>query len=226
MPIARCLRFLPLVAALVPLGACAPPTVTATPTPPTTASAAAAGPGSGAAVSAAAAGKAMTPAQAALLGRLVPYPADARPWTANRTGVFGLSQFIDEFYVTSVWTSERGLMDRRGFVRAARHGWINADGTQDDVWLIDFSGATGARSMYLGLTGTWKTGGSTTDFADAAVHGQGQSTTALDSLGNASAKVAAVSGHTVVYVKVYTAARPDRAAAASLARAQYDRVTH
>ncbi len=222
MPFVRLLKAVPVLAALVSLGACAPPgTAAGSGTPAVSASAR--GTSAGAAVAGPDASQA--PADAALLDRLLPYPADARRWGADRTGVLGLGRFIDNFYVKSSWDNERGLMTQRRFVRAARHGWINADGSQDDVWLVDFATAAGARSMYLGLTGNWKDAARpAAEFADPAVHGEGQTTTTLDSLGNAYAKVAAVSGHTVVYVKVYTAASPERAAAVALMARQYARM--
>jgi hypothetical protein len=158
---------------------------------------------------------------AALLAQVLPDPAGTTPWEHNQTGVMDLKAYIDNFYVKDAWTRETGLMKQRGFVRAARHGWINADGSQDDIWLIQFATTAGARSLYLGLTDSWDSTKTTMDFTDAAVHGKGQYTTALDSLGNTSAKIAALNGKLVVYTKVYTAAKPDKAAAIDLMRRQW-----
>ncbi len=231
MSFARRMRSVSAVAALLALAACSPLTGgghTAAPSGSPAPSATGGRSGAGSAIDSPASGSGGSGSDrhGGPLSALVPYPAGARPWSADRTGTFALAPFVREFYVKSAWTSEEGLMRRRGFVSSARHAWIGSDGAQDDVWLVDFRTAVGARSMYLGLTSAWKhPASSVTDFSDPAVHGSGQSTTALDSLGNANAKVAAVRGHLVVYVKVYTAAAPDRPAAVALMRRQFDRLS-
>ena len=206
MPRSRRLRSVPvLAAALASLSACgSPPAATHPGAEPKA-------PAASAPANPAPAGTAAGGPGAALLAEVVPYPSDARPWEADRTGLLSLKKFVDNFYAESDWTSQSGLMSQRGFVQAARHGWINSDGSQDDVWLVEFGSGSGAKSMYLSLTNSWKTRSrSATNFTDPAARGEGQYTTALDGQGDASAKVTAVSGHLVVYVKVYTAGRPSK----------------
>jgi hypothetical protein len=205
-----------LAAALVSLSGCgllksdAKPAATASGTPVT---------GSPSAVAPASA----TPAGpgAALLAEVLPVPAGATPW--KQTGVLPLTSFVQSFYVQSVWSRETALAKHRGFVRSARHGWVNADGSQDDVWLIDFRTAAGADAMYKGLTDAWTDGTSTTDFTVAAVHGKGQLTTAPDARGNGSAKIAAVKGHILIYTRAYTAGHANKDAALDLMVRQWAR---
>lgn len=158
----------------------------------------------------------------ALLASLVPYPAGARPWVKNKTGVLGLDAFVDNFYVAKERATSRSLTVARGFDTSVRRGWINADGTQAEVWLVRFHSAAGARSMYLSVTANWKKAARpTTTFADTEVHGTGELIPKLDSLGNAPAKVATCTGRVFAYVMTFAPASPDKAVTTSLMRRQY-----
>lgn len=162
----------------------------------------------------------------ALLGEMVPYPAGARPWTQSKTGAFGLSDFIDNFYVASARAQETPTVQRRGFTGAARHGWFTMDGSQDEVWLVDFATDTGAQSMLLGLSNSWKEEASSgAAYQDPAVNGTGMTNPTLDAQGNAWAKEAARVGRTLVYVITFAPATPDKAAAEALIKQQVGRVS-
>ncbi|TKA00732.1 hypothetical protein [Actinacidiphila oryziradicis] len=159
---------------------------------------------------------------AGLLSKLVPYPSGARPWTHNKTGVLTLDEFDTIFYKVSVQGEERSLLARRRFSTAVRHGWYNADGTQAEVFLVEFSSSTGAQGMYLALTSEWKqdtTSG--TAFTDPAVHGTGELEPALDSSGNMTAKETAYVGHTFIYVRYYDPAAPNKTEVMRLVQHQY-----
>jgi hypothetical protein len=157
----------------------------------------------------------------ALLGKMVPYPTGARPWTHSRTGAFGLNDFIDNFYQQAARVEELPLAQRRGFTGAARHGWFTADGSQAEVWLVDFAQTSGAQSMFLGLTDSWKQNTSAGPlYQDPVVHGTGQVNPTLDSLGDATVKEAAVVGRTLAYVIYFSAATPDKASAMALLKQQ------
>jgi hypothetical protein len=157
------------------------------------------------------------------LSALVPYPGGASPWVHNKTGQLTLDEFLDNFYASDARKDEKTLMLQRGFRTAVRRGWIGADNTQSDVWIVTFKDAAGARSMYLGLTSGWKDGKDPV-FTDAAVGGTGQTESSLDDLGNADAKVVAPVGDRVMYVRYYTAARPSKGGAEALAAQQYARL--
>ncbi|MEY9849452.1 hypothetical protein ABH940_006558 [Streptacidiphilus sp. BW17] len=157
---------------------------------------------------------------------MVPYPSGARPWTQNKTGAFGLSDFIGSFYLASAQAQETPIVQRRGFTGAARHGWFTADGSQAEVWLVDFSTDSGAQSMYLGLSNSWKEEASSgVSYQDTAVNGMGMSNPTLDSQGNAWVKEAARVGRTLVYVITFAPATPDKAAAEALIKQQVGRIS-
>jgi hypothetical protein len=116
---------------------------------------------------------------------------------------------------------ETGLATRRGFVTSARQGWINTNGTQSEVFLIQFGAPAGARSMDLDLTGNWKVNQPDgRPFTDSAVPASGIVINKLDSLGNAEVRLAAVRGDILVYIRYYSAATPDKAGAESLLHRQ------
>ncbi|MBF9068337.1 hypothetical protein [Streptacidiphilus fuscans] len=162
----------------------------------------------------------------ALLGEMVPYPAGARPWAQSKTGAFGLSDFINNFYVPDARAQETPSVQRRGFTGAARHGWFTADGSQDEVWLVDFATDTGAQSMLLELSNSWKEETSSgAGYQDPGVNGMGMTNPTLDAQGNAWAKEAARVGRTLVYVITFAPATPDKAAAEALIKQQVGRVS-
>lgn len=154
---------------------------------------------------------------------LVPYPAGAVPWKKSRTGVMTLDQFLGTFYTSKNRAATRALLVDRGFVVAVRHGWFNADGTQEDVWLVRFSSAKGAAGEYRGVTDSWKAAAKpTATFPVPAVHGCGESVPVADSLGNTTAKAAASRGAVFLYARVFTREQPDRGRVTRLVREQYD----
>jgi hypothetical protein len=164
---------------------------------------------------------------AALLARVVPYPTGAQPWVRSKTGVLGLDDFVNNFYIAKARASSRSLTAQRGFTTAVRQGWTNADGTQADVWLVQFATAQGARSMSLSVTANWKNAARPiSTFADSAVHGTGELIPTLDDLGNACTKVATATGRVFVYVRLYSPVSPDKPAATTLMRQQYDLLGH
>jgi hypothetical protein len=168
-----------------------------------------------------AAGSGSADAQA-LMGKLVPYPAGAQAWTKNLTGTFSLDGFLGLFFAPTAKAHEHALMVDRGFAGAVRRGWIAADGTQEEVWLVDFSAPSGASSLYLGLTNEWKQSppAGSTSYPDPAVHGMGMSNTTLDAMGNSTVKEMAVVGRTFVYVRSFVPATPNKANAQALIKQQ------
>ncbi|WP_370054778.1 hypothetical protein [Leifsonia sp. EB41] len=144
------------------------------------------------------------------LGKILRPPSDATPWVNSPTGVLDLPTFVDHFYAADARADETKLAQQRGFVSAARNGWINADRSQTEVVLIEFRTPQGAESMYLDLTQTWRSGregGSVQSAPD--VNGTSLVVDKLDSLGNAHVRMTAPHGNILVYVRHFTAATPD-----------------
>jgi hypothetical protein len=156
------------------------------------------------------------------LGTL-PIPADAKPWKENLSQPMGLDAFIKAFYVASAFSKEKSLYTQRGFIAGTIQGWINADGAQQSIAIIKFKGSNGATSLFDGLTGTLKdTPKPATTITDSADGGVGVVDPTLDSLGNASAEIAAHTGGYVIDVHQFNASSPDAQAAKDLLLQQYN----
>jgi len=154
---------------------------------------------------------------------VLPFPADARPWTQDTEKPMSVDAFVQGFYIKSAWTEEEGLLPRRGFVSGTLEGWINADGTQQSIAIFRFATANGAVSQFDDLTGTLRDKPKpATVLTDPADGGVGTVSPTLDSLGNAIAEIAAHEGDYVIDVHEYAAASPDPAAAKALLLKQYD----
>lgn len=144
------------------------------------------------------------------LGKILPPPSDATPWVNSPTGVLDLPTFVGEFYAADSRGAETKLAEQRGFVSAARNGWINADRSQTEVVLVEFRTPQGADSMYLDLTQAWRSGHEGGRVQSAPdLNGTGLVIDKLDSLGNAQVRMTAPHGNILVYVRHFTAAAPD-----------------
>ncbi|MBY8882597.1 hypothetical protein [Actinacidiphila acidipaludis] len=162
---------------------------------------------------------------ASLLSKLLPEPAGATAWPSDKTGVMDIDGFVDNFYAAQGRAASRSRTLGRGFSTSARAGWVNSDGTQSDIWLVEFDSEEGARSMYLSTTANWKSAAKpATTFPDTAVHGTGELLPQPDSRGNSSAKVAAYDGRLFVYVRVWSPAAPSKGMVVALMKAQYARL--
>jgi hypothetical protein len=154
---------------------------------------------------------------------VLPIPAGARPWTSNTDKPMNVDAFIKAFYLKSVWTEEETLLPRRGFVSGMIEGWINADGSQQEIAIYHFATANGAVSQLDDLADTLRGKPKpATVLTDPADGGVGTVSPTLDSLGNAIAEIAARSGDYVIDVHEFSAASPDPAAAKALLLKQYD----
>jgi hypothetical protein len=157
-----------------------------------------------------------------LLAKLLPLPAGARGWTHNKTGVLSLDDFVAAFYKQSAQAVDKPIVQRRGFVTAARHGWFNPDGTQDEVFVVQFNSEQGAKGMYLGITSGWsQSDAALTTFTDSAVNGTGALDKSTDSIGDMTAKEATYVGNVFVYAAVFDPASANKDAVMALARQQY-----
>jgi hypothetical protein len=154
---------------------------------------------------------------------VLPIQAGARPWASNTNKLMDVDAFIKRFYVQSVWTEEETLLPRRGFVSGVVEGWINADGSQQEITIYRFATANGAVSEFDDLADTLRGKPKpATVLTDPADGGAGTESPTLDSLGNATAEIAARSGDYVIDVHEFSAASPDPAAAKALLLKQYD----
>lgn len=154
---------------------------------------------------------------------VLPIPAGAQPWTSNTNKLMNVDAFIKAFYLKSAQTEEESLLPRRGFVSGVVEGWINADGSQQEIAIYRFATANGAVSEFDALTGTLRGKPKpATVLTDPAVGGVGTVSPTLDSLGNAVAEIAARSGDYVIDVHEFSAASPDPAAGKALLLKQYD----
>jgi len=149
-------------------------------------------------------------------------PADAKPWHDNKSTPLGLDAFVEAFYVTSAWSTEKGLYKQRGFVSGTIQGWINADGSQESIAIAKFKGSSGAVSLFDGLTGTLKDSPAPAKaITDSSDGGVGVSHPTLDSDGDALAEIVAHTGVYVIDVHEWRASTPAPYTAKALLLKQY-----
>jgi hypothetical protein len=170
----------------------------------------------------AASGQGTHPVQSnGMLGAL-PVPPGATPWPGNTGAPMGLTRFVRIFYVKSAWARERDLYKRRGFKSGVIEGWINPDGSQQEIEIAHFSGHAGAKSLFRGLTNTLNDEPAPVKgITDATDGGVGTVDPTLDHLGNATAEIVGHTGDYVIDVHEFSAASPDAAKAEDLLLTQY-----
>lgn len=157
----------------------------------------------------------------ALLG-VLPIPHGASAWSSNKNATLGLKAFVKVFYVKSAWARETALYKRRHFTSGVIQGWINSDGSQQEIAIAQFAKPAGAKSLFKGLTGTLKDEPAPVkQIKDATDGGVGTVDSTLDSLGNATVEMVGHTGTYVIDVHQFTAATPDQPAAESLLLTQY-----
>lgn len=162
------------------------------------------------------------PAQSNSMLDVLAVPPGATPWKANTDAPMSLTSYIQTFYVKSAWNSEMGLYKQRKFKSGVIEGWINADGTQQEIAIARFSNQAGAISLFDGLTNTLKNmPAPAKEITDATDGGVGTVSPTLDNLGNAIAEIAGHVGDYVIDVHEFSAASPDPAAAEALLAKQY-----
>jgi hypothetical protein len=170
----------------------------------------------------AASGQGTHPIQSSGLLGALPVPHGATPWPGNTGTPMGLTRFVRIFYIKSACAREMGLYQRRGFTSGVIEGWINPDGTQQEIELAHFSGSAGAKSLFRGLTSTLKDESAPVQgITDATDGGVGTVDPTLDHLGNATAEMVGHTGDYVIDVHEFTAASPDAAKAENLLLTQY-----
>ncbi|MFC1416806.1 hypothetical protein [Streptacidiphilus cavernicola] len=89
-----------------------------------------------------------------VLADLVAAPHGSHPWPSSKTngatGVLTLDQLLDRLADTAADRTTMSAEGKdQGFQYAVRKNWDGADGTQADVYLLQFASATGAQSFIL-----------------------------------------------------------------------------
>ena len=79
-------------------------------------------------------------------------PADASPWTDNTDAPMSLGPYIDKFWVASDSASEKAEYAQWGFVSGGYEGWINTDGSQQQIAIARFSTVNGAIDAFDDLS--------------------------------------------------------------------------
>jgi len=133
--------------------------------------------------------------------------------------------YVQFEYSKNHWTEEEALAVRRGFVAAAVEGWINADGSVQEINLVRFATRAGVSSaLDEVITGFKQEPEAETVLTDPAIGAVGWSTPTLNSDGNCEAEFADAVGNTMILVVEETAATPDPAAAKMLLQQQYNKL--
>ena len=157
---------------------------------------------------------------------LVPLPGNAQPWPANSsngpTGVLNLTQFLTRFDPSNI-QSETAEEQDRGFQYALRENWQGSDGTQANVFLIQFASATGAQSFTLGFQGGAANAVGTDGTYPVPHSGDSMAYqhSGLDNVGNIWTEDYAVVGNIAVDIDFWVPAKADRAQATALFQQQY-----
>jgi hypothetical protein len=170
-----------------------------------------------------------TPADRARLQRdLVAPPGGSQPWTAKTgpTGVLTLQQFASAVGGATYQQQETAEDTDRGFQFAVRENWFAANSTQADIYLVQFSSATGAQSFVLSHQGG--AGNAVGSAGTYAIPGSGDATayehSGLDSFGNIWTESYAAVGDIGVSIDFWVPAKADRAEVTALFQQQYARL--
>jgi hypothetical protein len=80
---------------------------------------------------------------------LLPVPAGARRWPAAYTGnPMNLEVFVQKTFPQREWSGQEASYAYYGFASAAREGWNYADGSGDQVTVVQYSGTFGAITLF------------------------------------------------------------------------------
>lgn len=149
-----------------------------------------------------------------LISALLPVPSSATPRTASDASADGsmtLDQYLKLLYPTS--TTERALLEARGFESAATRWFDTANGQEVSIYLVGFTANQGAQSYALALASAHVAAnpGQTEFSVPSLGEGEGFETAKLDSYGNTDSFVYGEVGNVAVLVHCYTPAKLDRA---------------
>lgn len=166
-----------------------------------------------------------------LKSELVTAPAGSKPYdrgTLAPGGILTLGQYVDGEYEAKDQATERGIMGSRGLKYAVQTNWSAQDGTQADVFLLQFNGSGGAQD-YVSAASEAKSEDEKPAEPLSAVPGvpDGEAWTSgvIDDLGFINSTVWFSVGNVAVAVHYYTPATADPVGLDQLAQAQYARLT-
>jgi hypothetical protein len=176
-------------------------------------------------------GQAPTLPAGQLKKELLTPPTGSTPFsrgTAAPGGILNADQFVDAEFITADRASEKESLGEERFLDAVETNWHAPDGTQADVFVLQFGDAAGAEDYVSGVAeGTSSEREPTEPLAALAGVSGGESWTsgAVDTVGNIEQIAWFAVGNIAVDLHYYTPATPDPTGLARLAQAQRGRLT-
>jgi hypothetical protein len=147
--------------------------------------------------------------------------------TAAPGGILNIDQFVDADFITADRVSEKETLGEEGFRNAVETNWHAPDGTQADLFMIQFGDSAGAEDYVSGVAEATSSDREPAE-ALAAVPGVsgGESWTAgaVGSAGDIEQIAWLAVGNVAVDLHYYTPAAPDPTGLARLAQAQRARL--
>ncbi|MCP2313969.1 hypothetical protein [Kitasatospora paracochleata] len=166
-----------------------------------------------------------------LKSELVTGPAGSKPFsrgTLSPDGVLTVNQFVDGVFNPEDQSNEKTRVAGDGFNYAVQANWSAPDGTQADVFLIQFSGSAGAQDFVADVSeGTSRKGKPQEPLSslDGIPEGEAWTAGAVDGNGDISQIAWFAVGNIVADLHYYTPGAPNASGLAQLAQAQYARLT-
>ena len=148
---------------------------------------------------------------------MLPVPAGASPWSDNTDAPMSLGPYIGKFWDASTQAAEKSQYAQWGFVSGGYEGWINTDGSQQQIAIARFSTVKGAIDAADDLSSDLADQPAPcTTFAGPVDGAVGEVDPRLDAEGNARVEITVRIGDELIDVHEFTAATPDPAAAKAL----------
>lgn len=152
---------------------------------------------------------------------MLPIPVDARPWSDNTDAPMSLGPYIDKFWDASSQAAEKSQYAKWGFVSGGYEGWINPDGSQQQIAIARFSTVHAAINAVDDLSSALADQPAPcTTFAGPVDGAVGSVDPRLDADGNARVGITVRVGDDLIAVHELTPASPDPGAAKALLVAQ------
>jgi len=169
----------------------------------------------------------------ALFAKIIPVPPGATPNPNQPIGPLDLTGFIDAFWAPDARADATIFYRKAGFQVAALQGWMNSDGSQGEVFLVQFSANSGANKARDDLLVGWRDSKSSpgvpSDRQFPTASGNVTATellvTKLDSGGDANVRLVAAYNNIMIYVRLWTAKVPDPQTAEDMLTRQLARLS-
>ncbi|MFI9272912.1 hypothetical protein ACIGXM_19625 [Kitasatospora sp. NPDC052896] len=169
--------------------------------------------------------------EAQLKSELLTAPTGSKPFdrgTLAPGGVLTLDQFVDGMFVAQQQSSEKGDATRDGFKYAVETNWQAPDGTQADLFLIQFSGSGGAQDYVSSVsegTSRGQTPAEPLSSLQGVPGGEALSAGAVDKAGNIQQSAWFAVGDIAADLHYYTPGAANPTGLDQLAKAQHARLT-